>query len=268
MWYASILLRATLALTFLELHMCQTIHNYAGTTVEVLGQSGKARITRGQSECTFMTDYLAEVDGTGNEVCKTSNPKHSIQTFATQDFTFSTLVERKFQNLTAREFAFETPINTIGKLKIVTVLFNEEGSVKTETETWNVNPGDLKWNIELTDWTFCDQGTTEFIDVGVEIKGSKNEAKGNQTTDLGDAVLQLSNRIIVDGKEEYMTSGYPKVVQSGSQKQLYIFRFPKFSTTATYDPLLQLVSSNTPRVTQLDRRYPLLLLLACLPLIS
>lgn len=220
----------------------QTTHGYGGTSVEVLGQSGKARIIRGNKVVTMQVDYLSEVDASDNEVGQVSNPKHTIQSFATQDFTFSPLVEKQFQNMTAREFAFETPINTIGNMNIVTVLLNEEGTVGTETETWNVSPGDVKWNIELSDWTFCNpcsDGTAKYIDVGIEIKGTKSESKGNQTVDLGDATLELSNRVVVDGKEEFMASGYPKVVTKGV-KDLYIFRFPKFTTKATYDPLLQL----------------------------
>jgi len=224
----------------------QTTHEYEGTSVEVLGQSGKARITRGDSVVTMQVDYLSEMDSSGNEVGKVGNPKHTIQSFATQDFTFGPLVQKQFQNNSAHEFMFETPINTIGKMRIITILLHNQGEIGTETETWTVSPGDVKWNIELSDWTFCNpcsDGTAEYIDVGIEIKGTKSESKGNQTIDLGDATLELSNRIVVDGTEEFMANSFPRVETKGS-KQLYIFRFPKFNTMATYDPLLQMSQTN------------------------
>lgn len=222
----------------------QIIHKSAGTSVEVLGQSGKARITRGNNVVTMQVDYLSEVDASGNQVGQVSNPKHTIQSFATQDFTFTPLVQKQFQNITSHEFTFETPVNTIGNMRIVTILVNDEGKIGTETETWDVSPGDVKWNIELTDWTFCSpcsDGTAQYIDVGIEIKGTKSEFKRNQTIDLGDATLELSNRVVVDGQETFMAKGYPKIVTKGV-RDLYIFRFPKFATKATYDPLLQLSS--------------------------
>ena len=214
-------------------------HESNGTSIQVLGQSGKATITRNGKDITMQVDYLSEVDASGNEVGKVD--KHSVNSFATQSFTISPLRDVVYQNVSAKEFTFETPIYDIGKLQLDTLLLGNDGSVGTETEIWNVRPGDLKWNIHLSEWTFCNpcaDGIAEFVDVGIEIKGQK-ETKSNTTVDLGSATLQLSNRVTVDGVERDMPNDYPKVVTKGS-KQLYVFRFPTFETSATYDPLLQM----------------------------
>lgn len=222
-------------------------HGSNGTSIEVLGQSGKARIVRGEATVTMQVDYLTEMDEFDNEVGNIGQNKHSVNSFATQSFTFSDLVDKEYQNTSVQEFTFETPIYSIGKMKLVTMLVGESSEVGTETETWSVSAGDLKWNIELSDWTFCDpcaDGTAKYIDVALEIKGSKSESKGNQTTDLGDATLQLSNRVMIDSEEVYMPNGYPKITTKGS-KQLFVFRFPKFTNKAVYDPLLQMTSAQS-----------------------
>lgn len=213
-------------------------HSKGGTSINVLGQSGKVKITRDNTEITLQVDYLYEVDASGNKVGKYGQNKHSVESFATQSFTFSPLTSK--ENLD--EFTFETPVYSIGKLKLRTMLYNQSGTVGTETETWNVASGDIKFNIELSDWTFCNpcgDGTALYIDVGIEIKGKDSIPKGNKTIDLGGATLELSNRVVIDGSEINMPESYPQIETQGS-KQLYVFRFPKFTNTVIYDPLLQL----------------------------
>lgn len=238
-------------------------HDAAGTRINVLGQSGKVRITRVDKVITMQVDYLHEVDASGNTVGQTGSSKHSVNSFATQAFTFTPLKELSYQNVSMQEFTFATDVHSIGKLKIVTMMVEEASSVATETETWSVARGDIKWNIELSDWAFCDpcsDGTAAYIDIGIEIKSTKSEKKNN-TIDLGDATLQLSNRVQVDGTEQNMPSGYPKIVSQGS-KELFIFRFPTFSQKVVYDPLLQL-SATSPAAMPRYQQW-LLLTFFCL----
>ena len=51
-----------------------------------------------------------------------------------------------------------------------------------------------------------------------------------------------------DGLEVFMANGYPKVETKGSKK-LYVFRIPKFTTKATYDPLLQMNNDSSNSIT-------------------
>ena len=60
---------------------------------------------------------LLSVDVQGNEVGKVTSSKHSVS-FATQAFTFSPLRDVVYQNVSAKEFTFETPIYDIGKLRL------------------------------------------------------------------------------------------------------------------------------------------------------
>ena len=70
-----------------------------------------------------------------------------------------------------------------------------------------------------------------------------SDKKTNKIKDLGDgAILELSDQILVDGNWTTMPDGYPSYEQKGG-KQIYTFRFPKFTDTAFYDPIVGFDSS-------------------------
>ena len=220
-------------------------HNSQGTSIKVLGQSGKATITRSES-ITFQVDYLNELDSTGKIVGKTGATKHSINTFATQDFQFTNLISTSYQNKSVDQFDFLSPIYSIGKLKVVVMIMKQDTSVGTANETWTVSPGDVKFNIELYDWTFCNpcsDGTASYLELGLEIKGSKSVSKGNKTIDIGGGTLELSKRVNIDGSEIDTIDGYPQLITKGS-KQLFVFRFPTFSDKLIYDPVINMDSTS------------------------
>lgn len=224
------------------------------TQVNVLGQSGKFTVyteASGQGAGVQVTmDALYEVDADGNSVGASGNTKHSIQTFASQDFTIQNAEQvtlTDFNNISATKISFSSTVSTIGKIRVDTYVMGESGSVGTPSETWSVSSGDLKWNIELYEWTWCgcSQGNSqqvgEYIDLTVSVKGLQAPQatnSGNSSFDLGDDIsLELSSQVNVDGAWQSMPSGYPKIVGSGSSTA-FVFRFPKFQTSALYDPVL------------------------------
>merc|ERR1719502_841192 len=59
------------------------------------------------------------------------------------------------------------------------------------------------------------------------------------TYDLGGgANLTLTDFVTLDGQEGRMASGYPQMFNQGGS-QIFRFRFPKFTSSAEYDPLLR-----------------------------
>ena len=65
-------------------------------------------------------------------------------------------------------------------------------------------------------------------------KGNAN----NITYDLGgDVPLVLSNRVQKDGAWVSMPDGFPKMETQGGSA-IFIFRFPKFTDNAVYDPII------------------------------
>lgn len=243
--------------TLTLLILCSTVFairlEKQGTVVDVLGQSGKIRLIRGGKTITVEFDNLQEVDANGAPVGMSGalSTKHGVNSFATQNFQFSSIQTNiTYRNVSMDRFDFTSPINSIGKLKITTFIINEVGSVSTLAEKWNVQPGDMKWNIEMNTWqwcTACSEGTGAYIDLDIVVKTIDAEPteQGNKTFSIGDASLQLSDEVRVDDVAKYMPSGWPKFATKGNKK-VFSFRFPKFANKVVYDPLFQYGTSSAP----------------------
>lgn len=129
--------------------------------------------------------------------------------------------------------------STYGILRFDTYIMETEGTVTTDTETFNVQPGDVKFNIDLSSWTFATN--TEYVEVTLVIKGKGDKITKTEenTFNLGGNVpLILSGRVVVDGVETSMPAGFPTYRQNGN-KYTFFFRIPRFTTSATYDPVLK-----------------------------
>ena len=207
----------------------------SGTTVDILGQSGKVTIN---DEITMQVDAVYEMRGDAKVV--------KFETMANQNFQFSPLKTTTYQNISVQELYFFTPLqlpqanSETGFFDVRTMLIGGSGTLSTDTEQWSVSPGDMKWNIELRNWNFDPLSTG--VEVHMEIKGNKEVGNStSKTLDLGAGTLQLSNRVKVDGAEVDMSVD---IVKKGS-KDIYMFKFPKFTNTLIYDPVLQLTSSGS-----------------------
>lgn len=232
-----------------------------GVGVHVLGQSGKMSIfnkvlgpSKDPNTVVVEFDALKELDSSGNTVGTSGSTKHSINTFAAQSFTITDPVEVTYDGMQADKITFETEVSTIGSLRIDTYVFHSSGVVGPDGG-WNVTRGDMKWNIVFKSWSWCGcskgQGTETgaFIDVDIKIKGRSSEAvKKDSASNLfslgGGVDLQLTDKVTLDGSMSTMPSGYPKVAGQGTS-QVFTFRFPKFTSSALYDPLLSTGSSDS-----------------------
>mmetsp|Transcript_125059 Transcript_125059/g.399855 ORF Transcript_125059/g.399855 Transcript_125059/m.399855 type:complete len:171 (-) Transcript_125059:340-852(-) len=123
-----------------------------------------------------------------------------------------------------------------------------DGLVGTPSETWAVKRGDLKWNIQLSSWTWCgcskgkDTEEGAFVDLDVTIKGSlaaeRKNSSSNSSFGLGGGLsLELSRQVLVDKKLQAMSAGFPKVAIQGTATTL-TFRFPRITNSALYDPVI------------------------------
>jgi hypothetical protein len=249
------------------------------TAVNIVGKSGKFSIfdtALGKSDPNAVTieiDALREVaaDGT-TSVGAGGNAKHSLETFANQRFTIDDPVDDDVAGVQAQKVLFSTSVNGIGKLEVQTFIFKSSGSVGTDTETWSARVDDVKFNIKLSDWSFCgDTGTScsqdnseqigNYVDVDIKIKGKfstpipsgisvadENDWPSPKAFDLGGNIpLQLSNRVFVDGVWTSMPDGYPKMINTGGSA-IFTFRFPRFADTAVYDPVVGFSRSIAPPV--------------------
>jgi hypothetical protein len=218
------------------------------TQVQQLGSSGKFRISneKGDSDPNRVT---IEVDS----VFEGPSSDHGTPTVANQDFTVSAVTPTTVGNgVQASLVTFKTtletkgnPKTTYGILQLDTYIIQGSGTVATDTETFKVEPNDVKFNIILSDWAF--DTASEFVDVALVIKGRRSDADLREVEenvfDLGGSVpLILSGRVTVDGSETAMAAGYPRYTNNGG-KYTFEFRFPKFTSSATYDPIVGLATA-------------------------
>jgi hypothetical protein len=241
--------------------MTTTSNGITNVELKVLGQSGKFTLystyvgENDPNKVTVLMDSLIEVDAQGNAVGTTGSVsnKHSIQTFAPQEFTVADPVSSKIGDVDTQKITFSSPVGSIGEISVDTLIVLGHGIVGPASEQWEVFPGDLKWNIEFPSWKFCGDGATckkgstnevgAFLDLDITVKGSAASAakvSGNENKySLGGGVnLLLTKKVMIDGTETEMPEGYPKMEMKGNM-QVFKFRFPKFSSNATYDPVIE-----------------------------
>lgn len=231
-----------------------------GVTVRVLGRSGKFRVfssAAGEDNARAVTiemDSLQELDANGEPVGASGQERHSINTFANQDFTLSP-VESNFMmgvgmSVAANKLSFQSPIGEVGNISVDTFVISSPGLVGPVGEEWDVGIGDMKFNIRFPNWKWCgDDGANcrigevgEFLELKIKMKGAASEANlinGTLNTyDLGGgANMSLTDKVMLDGVQSQMPAAFPSLHMQGNS-QIFSFRFPKFTTSAEYDPVL------------------------------
>lgn len=246
------------------------IEDTGGIEVKFLGRSGKFEIYSkavgegDKNKLTFEIDELREMDAEGNEVGAKANPKHQLKDFKKTEFEFTRTSDVLVGTAKAHKISFTSNITAVGYLKVDTYLIRTEGEVGVnltdpDADVWDTFAGDVKFNIELSEWKWCGSDGTvcenkginevgEFIELDIELKSftAPQEAppkrgkggKGEQNFELGGNIsLDLTSALIVDGSMSWMPEGYPKTTTKKG-KQIFTFKFPKFSDRATYDPIL------------------------------
>jgi len=161
----------------------------------------------------------------------------------------------KVGDTTASIVVFSSVVPT-GKFSMTTMIIDADGSVTNSaaggtSETLTLKKGDVKFNIEIENWVWCTtltgcNGVGAFIDVVVQVKGTGTTADWSTdgtVGDLGGSTLTLSSTVTVDGATVAMPAGYPLIGGNGNNKNTLTIRFPKFTTSAVYDPVLSLPSS-------------------------
>ena len=182
----------------------------------------------------IMMERVVQIDKDGNEVmdCSASEPavvphdtrrkraamatkeegrKHPItgkskgkrfSNFGRTNFTVGAKKERASMknagSLRASMVRFHADLGSdVGKMAIDVALPEEDGEVDIGGEKQKLKRGDMKFNIEMTDWSWCkeegEQGAAAFLDVYVNVNGShvptltnRRSASAPASFDLGD----------------------------------------------------------------------------------
>ena len=192
-----------------------------------------------------------------------SGPRSTFNTFANQDFEISDVSEVTYPstNLSAFSFSFTSALSKrvngenmpIANVRLTTYIFSDSGKLNISGEISTVDPGSVKFNIELNGYSFCEVWTTgcslrgKAVDVVIAVKGLGKTEKApklpGEDTDVfslgGSAALKMSRKVKVDGQWTDMAEGFPKLEEAGA-KQLLRCRFPRFLSEALYDPTVDL----------------------------
>lgn len=199
----------------------------------------------------LVLNKLSEVAMDGTMV----DPTHSVN-LEDKAFNITQVLGVFFGGIEARKISFSSSVNGVGNIKLEAFQIRSNGTITNDGgESWPVSPGDIKFNIVLTDWSFCgdavecDGGAVgEYIDVAVEIKGRKNKPEKDQDDELlfdlgGNVPLQLSTTVLLDGVSTEMPDGFPSAETDGD-KTLFFFRIPRFVESAVYDPVIEFSGAN------------------------
>lgn len=156
-----------------------------------------------------------------------------------------------FDGIEARKVSFEANIDGVGELEMDAYIMLSDGVIESPSgEVWDVAIGDVKFNIEMSNWNFCSAEnpcgsstvSSGFIDLAVEVQGNFSEPEQDDEDaliyNLGAVPMILSNQIEVDSVTDAMPLGFPRL-ESNDEGSVFVFRFPAFDDYLEYDPILK-----------------------------
>ncbi|KAK3599354.1 hypothetical protein CHS0354_009854 [Potamilus streckersoni] len=226
--------------------------------VNILGKSGKITIGSKIKPADDPDRVTIELDGLqeiANDSKNIHDSDHVFQTFANQDFTFMSVINTTFQNISASIFRFNATVGSQNALVMLSVyIFRGNGSLSINGENTTVRAGTVKFNTEISGWKFCN-GTMcthsqigEYLDLYITVKGKgekpeklvkKKFSNGDEYSLGGSSYLVMSKKVRSDGNWTDMPTGYPLIISRGNKKT-FVIRMPKFSSNSFYDPNVEI----------------------------
>ena len=145
---------------------------------------------------------MAAKEGGGKRPVAGKSKGKRFSNFGRTNFTVGPKKERVTMKnagtLRASTVRFHADLGSdVGKMAIDVALPEEEGEVDIGGEKQKLKRGDMKFNIEMTDWSWCkeegEQGAAAFLDVYVSVEGkqvptltNRRSASAPASFDLGD----------------------------------------------------------------------------------
>lgn len=219
---------------------------------------------------SFQVESLGEVDGNGISLgaIRPSEP-----------FQFSPLMNAtKYQNLTAKTITLTTTLPSVRTtLKLMVVLFLENGTITFGNETFKVLSGTMKFNIEITGWQSNQPGAGgENLELVLSVKSQAEEPEEvddaeraesdkdpicvdpddpNEQDDdcpiiynMGANSEMVLNKGVLVNNSNYvkLPAGFPKFESTGMMSKRLIYRLLKTSDSILIDPSVN-VGVSTPQ---------------------
>ena len=196
---------------------------------------------------SIVLSYLYEVTEDGVTI------DASLVDLDLQEYKVKQSVDFFFGDIEARQIAFKAVVAGVGTIDMVAYIILSNGTISTPDgeETWDVQEGDIKFNVDLKDWTFCGTDSpcgdstevSAFIDLALEIRGISDEPVQSEVDSMlfnlgGNVPLILSSVVEVDGFMQDMPDGFPRLESTEDEGFVFVFRFPTFAEFIAYDPLV------------------------------
>jgi len=174
-------------------------------------------------------------------------------------WTLGNIYTTDLEGVRARAVNLTTTLQNDALVIVTYILYEEDGVISSRLDQYNITAGALKMNLEIRNWTFCDDkdlalgclSRAEYLEVDFAIKGFLDhiEQISNTTFWLGEMTYLFANwesevdseiRIInQDGYpviiETNITSIFPTSVHSNFSSDLLRVRFPRFDDYVTWD---------------------------------
>ena len=228
----------------------------AGVCARVLGQSGKIDFEFEDQNIQVAMDSITEVDEDGDVVGNTGSVKHSFNSFASQDFTFSDIFNTSYQGIDAVGVNFTASLVDDTSTFYVTIyLLLEDGNVTVHNEDYFIARGSFKFSYYWDYWPFCTIGGSgvtsctkggqeqegAYLDFTIVLKDQGNGASVDENSTLtysdGSEVYMPVEYYANPGGWGIMPEGYPLEEIQGSQT-IVTFRYERFDGSLEYDPIL------------------------------
>ena len=184
--------------------------------VKILSDSGEMQFRRQLADGSTLTDpvkikmaQVVQIDADGAEVatCATTSgapqaPSKNFAGFAGKAFNIEAM--RSAQALpnagsmkaSMTKFAADLGAD-VGKMSIDLALAEEDGEVSIAGEQQTLKKGDMKFNMELTDWNWCGDdgasGAAAFLDVYIEVTAKQSPAVDSALSATAPASFELGD---------------------------------------------------------------------------
>jgi len=213
---------------------------------------------------------IEEIDATGQRVGN-STKGHFDSNLREYQYNISS-VETKYPgsdlNVTVIQMASLNNIGSSAKLLSKIYIFGQDGEITLENTKYKVKDGDLKFEFQISNWTFCTVNTTnnvttgncqgnnntfekaDYLQMQINIKELTNNAvKSGNNFKFGENTLILPTTYLLDGKPATMVTDYPKYTvgayfdnSKNSTMDSIAFRFVPFSNSVSYGPIVNFPS--------------------------
>ncbi|KAL9988167.1 hypothetical protein ACROYT_G002575 [Oculina patagonica] len=236
---------------------------------------------------TFEVESLQEIDAQGMPVGMSGGPSarsHGLSNLPAeiQKFTFSPLDNSStYKGIPVKRVNLSVPLaGPQANLKLMVFVFLREGNIDFGNETFRVQTGTMKFNIEISDWNFCGMNNEtctnnnnqneigQYLDMNLSIKSmaepeeveDSEEQRGKKPAvcvdeenpdemdddcprifKMGGNSEMLLNKGVLTGNNEYVP--FPPgfpKLVTTQTSKLFTFRIPRFNNTVLLDPSVNL----------------------------